>query len=150
MMNSVSFIDTNVWLYRLFDDKKMEMAQRERKRNIAISITSNQGIIISTQVVNEVSANLLKKAAFNEEQIKAVIQSLYRRCTVLEFNLSIFESASNIRSRYNFSFWDSLIVACALEAGASILYSEDMQDGLLVADQLISAQLKLEIVNPFK
>lgn len=143
MTNSASFIDTNVWLYRLFDDKKIELSERERKRNIAISITSTQGIIISTQVVNEVSANLLKKAAFNEEQIKAVIQSLYRRCTVIEFNLSIFESASDIRSRYNFSFWDGLIIACALEAGASILYSEDMQDGLVVAGQL-------EIVNPFK
>ncbi len=143
MSDNRYFIDTNVWLYRLFDDKKIEVAERDRKRNIAISITSNEGIIISTQVVNEVSANLLKKAAFNEEQIKAVIQSLYRRCTVVEFNLNIFESASDIRSRYNFSFWDGLIVACALSARASILYSEDMQDGLIVAGQL-------EIVNPFK
>ncbi|MCC5615801.1 PIN domain-containing protein [Nostoc sp. CHAB 5836] len=108
-----------------------------------MSITSNERIIISTQVANEVSANLLKKAAFNEEQIKAVIQSFYRRCTVVEFNLNIFESASDIRSRYNFSFWDGLIVACALSARASILYSEDMQHGLTVAGQL-------EIVNPFK
>ena len=142
MKNSQCFIDTNIWLYRLFDDQKIELAERERKRNIAISITSNHGIIISTQVVNEVSANLLKKAAFNEKQIKAVIQSLYCRCTVLEFNLTIFESASDIRSRYSFSFWDSLIVACALAAGATILYSEDMHNGLVIANQL-------EIVNPF-
>ncbi|MEH2086233.1 PIN domain-containing protein [Nostoc sp.] len=143
MSSGTSFIDTNVWLYRLFDDNKMEVAERIRKRNIAIAITEAEGIIISTQVVNEVAANLLKKAAFNEAQIKAVIQSLYRRCIVVEFNLTIFESASDIRSRYNFSFWDSLIISCALSARASILYSEDMQDGLVVADQL-------EIVNPFK
>ncbi len=55
---------TNVWLYRLFDDQKIEIAERKRKRNIAI-ITEAEGIIISTQVVNEVSSNLLKKAAFN-------------------------------------------------------------------------------------
>ncbi|MEH2321245.1 hypothetical protein [Nostoc sp.] len=53
-----SFIDTNVWLYRLFDDKKIEVAERDRKRNIAISITSDEGISISTQVVNEVSIYL--------------------------------------------------------------------------------------------
>lgn len=93
--------------------------------------------------MNKVVANLLKKAAFNEVQIKAVIQSLYSRCTVVEFNLTIFESASDIRSRYNFSFWDSLIISCALSARANILYSEDMQDGLVVVS-------KLEIVNPFK
>ncbi len=143
MNYGASFIDTNVWLYRLFYHPKMEAAEREIKRNIAISLTEAEGIIISTQVVNEVSANLLKKAAFNEEQIQAVIQSLYRRCTVVGFNLTIFESASDIRSRYSFSFWDSLIIACAMSAGASVLYSEDMQDGLIVAG-------KLEIVNPFK
>ncbi|MEH2314548.1 MAG: PIN domain-containing protein [Nostoc sp.] len=143
MTSGASFVDTNVWLYRLFDDKKIEVAERERKRNIAITITNAEGIIISTQVVNEVSSNLLKKAAFNEEQVKAVIQSLYHHCTVVEFNLTIFESASNLRSRFNFSFWDSLIVACALAAGASILYSEDMQDGLIIDSQL-------QIVNPFK
>jgi predicted nucleic acid-binding protein len=143
MTNAVSFIDTNVWLYRLFDDQKLEVAERERKRNIAISITSHPEIIISTQVVNEVAANLIKKAAFNEDKIKAVIQSLYSRCTVVDFNLTIFESASDIRSRYNFSFWDSLIVACALGVGANILYSEDMQNGLIVAGQL-------KIVNPFQ
>ncbi len=136
MSLSASFIDTNVWLYRLFDDNKMEVAERTRKREIAIAIRQAEGIIISTQVVNEVAANLLKKAAFNEEQIKAVIQSLYRRCTVVEFNLTLFESASDIRSRYNFSFWDSLIISCALSARTSILYSEDMQDGLVVAGQL--------------
>jgi predicted nucleic acid-binding protein len=43
----------------------------------------------------------------------------------------------------SYSFWANLIVTCALSARASILYSEDMQDGLVVASQL-------EIVNPFK
>lgn len=62
---------------------------------------------------------------------------------MVEFNLTIFESASDIRNRYNVSFWDSLIISCALFARASILYSEDMQYGLVVTGQI-------EIVNPFK
>lgn len=70
MNDDGSFIDTNIWLYRLFDNKKMEVVEIERKRNVAISITEGEGIIISTQVVNEISNNLLKKAAFNEGQIK--------------------------------------------------------------------------------
>ena len=35
----LSFIDTNIWLYRLFDDQSIEPKEREKKRNIAISIT---------------------------------------------------------------------------------------------------------------
>jgi predicted nucleic acid-binding protein len=143
MSSEPFFVDTNVWLYRLFEDKKISLTERERKRNIAITITSDEFQIISTQVVNEICANFLKKAAFNEKQIKAVIQSIYRRCTVVDFNLNILESASDIRSRYNLSFWDSLITASALSARASIFYAEDMQDGLVVNSQL-------KIVNPFR
>ena len=137
------FVDTNVWLYRLFDDQRIEATERQRKRDITIPIIDAAGVIISTQVVNEISVNLLKKAAFNEGQITTAIETLYNRCTVVEFNLAILKSASDLRSRYNFSYWDSLIIASALSAGASIVYSEDMQDGLVVAD-------RLEIVNPFK
>jgi len=43
--------------------------------------------------------------------------------------------------RYGFSFWDGLIVASAIGANATLLYSEDMQDGLLVEQQL-------RIINP--
>jgi predicted nucleic acid-binding protein len=139
----INFIDTNIWLYRLFDDQRIEVAERERKRTIAVSLTESSNLIVSTQVINEISANLLKKAKFDEGRIKSVIQSLYNRCQVIEFNLAILETASNLRTQYHLSFWDSLIVASALSAGANILYSEDMQDGLIIANQLT-------IANPFK
>lgn len=139
----LSFIDTNIWLYRLFDDQRIEVAERERKRNIATLVTDKSNLIISTQVINELSVNLIKKAKFDETQIKTVIQSLYNRCQVLEFDLKILESASDLRKQYNFSFWDSLIVASALAGSAAFLYSEDMQDGLIVSRQV-------NIINPFK
>ena len=139
----LNFIDTNIWLYRLFDDQSIEAVERERKRNIAILITEKSHLIISTQVINELSVNLIKKAKFDETEIKVVIQSLYNRCQVLEFDLATLKSASDLRTQYNLSFWDSLIVASALAAGATFLYSEDMQDGLIVARQL-------NIINPFK
>jgi predicted nucleic acid-binding protein len=139
----LNFIDTNIWLYRLFDDQRIEATERERKRKIAILITEKSHLIISTQVINEISVNLIKKAKFDETEIKVVIQSLYNRCQVIEFDLAILKSASNLRTQYNLSFWDSLIVASALATGATFLYSEDMQDGLTVDGQL-------NIINPFK
>ena len=51
--------------------------------------------------------------------------------------------ASALREQHAFSFWDSLIVASALATNATVLYSEDMQDGLVV-------EKRLRIVNPFK
>ncbi|MBP0015209.1 MAG: PIN domain-containing protein [Roseofilum sp. SBFL] len=139
----LNLIDTNIWLYRLFDDQRIDARERQRKLKIATSITDQSSLTISTQVINEISANLIKKANFDETQIKAVIQSLYNRCQVVEFSLNILQSASDLRINYNLSFWDSLIVASALAGGADFLYSEDMQDGLIVSGQL-------NIINPFQ
>ena len=50
--------------------------------------------------------------------------------------------ASNLRDRYKFAYWDSLIVAAALDTGPDSLYTEDMQHG-----QVIEGRLTL--VNPF-
>lgn len=60
------FLDSNVWLYRLLDNQSLEAEERERKHTIASSLTEVQDIITSTQVINEVCANALRKAAFTE------------------------------------------------------------------------------------
>jgi predicted nucleic acid-binding protein len=83
-----------------------------------------------------------RKAKFTELQTSQLIQTFHGSCEIVELTYLTLVQASNIRSLYNFSFWDGLIVASALEANASILYSEDMQAGLLVEG-------RLTIVNPF-
>ena len=62
---------------------------------------------------------------------------------MVSLDLLVVKNASRLRQQYSFSFWDSLIIDSALEAGVTLLYSEDMQDGILVAGTL-------EIINPFK
>jgi predicted nucleic acid-binding protein len=46
---------------------------------------------------------------------------------VVSLDLLVVKNASRLRQQYSFSFWDSLIIASALEAGVTLLYSEDMQ-----------------------
>ena len=93
-------------------------------------------------MVNEVCVNLLKKAKFSENALRQLIDEFFTRYDVFDLQRSTFLAASDLRDRYSLSYWDSVIVASALETGAEILYSEDMQDGLLVNNQL-------RIVNPF-
>lgn len=50
--------------------------------------------------------------------------------------------AIGVAQRYGFSWFDSLIVAAALECGCQTLYSEDLQHG-----QLLDTTLR--VVNPF-
>jgi predicted nucleic acid-binding protein len=52
------------------------------------------------------------------------------------------QSGLTLSERYGFSHYDSLIVAAALEAGCTDLYSEDMQNGQEIGN-------RLRIINPF-
>lgn len=138
----VSF-DSNIWIYRFMIDPDVEEADDLRKRKIATTLTSEKNIVLTTQIVNEVCAVLLRKANFTETQLQQLIAEFYAGCNVLSVDREAILQASILRSHHNFSYWDSLIVASCLRGEVSKLYSEDMQDGLVVAD-------KLEIINPFR
>lgn len=138
---SPCFIDSNVWLYRFIINPND--ADSIRKQQIATTITNYPNILISTQVVNEVCANLIRKANFDNQQISIFIEELAEGCEILSVSFEIIQSAVTLREQYLISFWDSLIVASAMLGNAKILYSEDMQDGLIINN-------KLEIINPFK
>ncbi len=131
------FVDSNIWLYALLD------MQEEKKRRAAAQIIAQPAIVISTQVINEVCRNLLKSGSFTETEITEYIESAYNRYRVIELTQDVLLQASALRGRYAFSFWDSLIIASALAANVSIVFSEDMQNQLLV-------ESRLRIINPFE
>lgn len=135
---SLCFLDSNIWLYALITSTQTD--KRHEKARYLIS-SKEEVIVTSTQVISEVCVNLLKKSILNEQQIENLIKSFYIKYRVIEINQEILLTASQLRTQYHFSFWDSLIVASALYADTSILFSEDMQDGLIVFN-------KLEIINP--
>ena len=133
-----TFVDTNIWLYAFND------SQDPHKHQLAKAlIRQTPRIATSTQIINEVSLNLVRKFHANEADIRKLVRSFYRKYLVLELNRPVLLHASDLRDTYSFSFWDSLVVASALAVGATTLYSEDMHDGLLI-------QNTLQIVNPLK
>jgi predicted nucleic acid-binding protein len=75
--------------------------------------------------------------------IRDTAEALEEEFELHPVNTSIIKKAIDIKSKYKFSFWDSLIVASALENKCGILYTEDLQHG-----QVIETNLK--VVNPFK
>jgi predicted nucleic acid-binding protein len=130
------FIDTNIWLYAFIQGQNAE------KNEIAKAIIKECEIVISTQIINELCVNLIKKVSFSEIEIQNLITSLYRKYTVFELSQDILIKASKIRTNHSFSFWDSIVAASALDCDADYLISEDMQDGFLLENSL-------KITNPF-
>ena len=134
-LDSTYFIDTNIWLYSFIQSQNTE------KTEIARAIIKECEIVISTQIINEVCVNLIKKVNLSEKKIQNLIESLHKKYTVFELSQDILLMASKIRTNHSFSFWDSIVAASALDC-ADCLISEDMQDGF-------NLENKLTIINPF-
>jgi predicted nucleic acid-binding protein len=134
---SRAFVDSNVWLYAFIE------GDDPQKTAVAKSIVENSSMILSVQVINEVCRNLLRKAKFTESEIQTLIGSFFGKYSVIPCEQTTLLHASELRFKYQFAFWDGLIVATALLADAAIIYSEDMQDGLVVEG-------RLRILNPFR
>jgi len=135
-MTEPSFADSNIWLYAFI------VGQDARKEKVAANLNRTKQVAVSTQVINEVCVNVIRKQKLNETEVKKLIRSFYGKYQVVNLDKDILLKASDLRARYPFSFWDGLIVASALSANTEILYSEDMQNDLQVEN-------KLKIVNPF-
>lgn len=137
-MTDKVFVDTNIWVYLYYieDISKNGIADK--------LITDNfENIVISTQILNELYSVLSKKAVNAKGRINDVIFETIANFNVADISAFDVIKAMEIKDKYGFSYWDSLVIASALESGCSILYSEDMQH-----NQLIEKSLK--IINPFK
>ena len=56
--------------------------------------------------------------------------------------MPLYRHAIDIRFRYGYRFYDSMIIAAALELNCRILYTEDLQHGQKIG--------QLTIENPFR
>lgn len=137
---SADFIDSNVFLY-LFDDTG------DRKFRIATTLVTtavaNGSAVISYQVVQE-TLNVLTS------EIPAPVRPEHARRFLVEVlgplwrvmpSRELYEKGLAVRERYGYAFYDSMIIAAALGAGCSRLYSEDLQHGQQIEG--------LTITNPF-
>jgi predicted nucleic acid-binding protein len=128
-----AFLDSNVLIYALGDEEP----KRGRARDLLAAVPT-----ISTQVVNECSHVLRRKARWPPSQVAAELTLLIGVTRLVEVRMGEVRTARSIAERYGFSHFDSLIVATALAAGCTTLYTEDLQHG-----QVIEGRLTL--VNPF-
>ena len=76
------------------------------------------------------------------QDVQTITKTLSKECQIEPLTESTHFLALDIKERYQFSLYDSLIIASALTAKCSILYSEDMQNGQIIHGQM-------QIINPF-
>ena len=134
MAAAKAFIDSNVILYLLSKDTK--------KADAAEAVLRSGGLI-SVQVLNEIANVALRKIGMSWAETNQFLASIRSLCAVESITVETHDRGRDVAERYGLSVYDSMIVAAALLAGCTVLYSEDMQDGLRVDKQL-------RVANPFK
>jgi len=135
MEDNLVFVDSNIVVYAYSRTEK-------DKQTKASGILTNYDCLVSTQVLSEYCNVCIKKNFISISDIQRDINEILNNCGFYIVNEITINKALFVKNRYGFSYYDSLVVASALECECSILFSEDMQHGQIIENCL-------KIVNPF-
>ncbi len=138
-MSGNVFIDTNILVYLNLDD---QLHKIKRNQSIALlNALESENITISVQVLNEFY-NVLVRHGIDDTLIQKKSRELITALKVLSITEETLYHCWSIRKRFRYSYYDSLIIASAIEGGCHTLYSEDLQHGQKIGRSLI-------ISNPY-
>ena len=136
LMNGKVFLDTNIFIYT-------QSKTEQEKRNIALNTLEKYDCHTSTQVLSEVSNVMIKKLNMPIIEVKEVITAINNCCEVNIITFETVQKALDIKKQYDYSYYDSLILAAAFLSDCDYVCSEDLHDGQIIND-------KLKIINIFK
>ncbi len=127
-------IDTNIAFYAL--------AIKGSKAARAADVMEISDFL-SVQVLNEYAFSVRRKLARDWVDIERDLDLLRNSVpTVHSIDFQANHHAVKLADRYQLSFYDAVMIAVALANGATTLYSEDMQHGMIIDGTLT-------ISNPF-
>lgn len=122
------FLDTNILVYALLDEGT--------KQQTALQLLQS-GCVISIQVLNEFTQVARKKASLEWQEIADLSTAIQTLTEIITLDKNIHNVGLTIANKYGYSFYDSLIIAAALDAGCNLLFSEDMQHGQQIETLII-------------
>lgn len=134
------FWDSNLWVY--LNTFSQDVGDVEKRQVLEKQLLSSAEIVVSTQVVNELANVLFKKYHLSEAEVKSRLEQILLQVEVVPLTEVLSLQALTVKSRYRISWYDSLIVSAALIADCHVLYTEDLQHGLVVEEHL-------QVINPF-
>ena len=128
------FLDSNILVYAFTTDRRAAVAQG----------LLEHGGIISVQGLNEFTNVARRKLAMTWAEVRESLAAIRTLCsTILPIDIETHAEGLRIAEYYGYAIFDALIIASALRANCSTLWSEDMQDGIVIDG-------RLRIANPFR
>ena len=131
------FVDSNIFIYAKI--KAQDLDKHLRAQALLRSLDGE--VVVSVQVLNEFY-NTLIRIGVSDNTIQQSLKKIMQDTHVLSITPTTVAVCWELRSKYKYSYYDSLILSSALESGCTILYTEDMQHGQVIGK-------KIKIINPF-
>ncbi len=139
-MSGRVFFDSNVLIYAFGESEQIKATVAQE---LLLEGGALQNAVISYQVLQECVNVALKKfkPLLSSDEANAFLDEVVADLEVVPWSLDLLKIGLELKQRFQLAWYDSLIVAAALEAKCDTLYTEDLQHG-----QVIDG---LTIVNPF-
>ena len=139
-MSDKFFLDTNIFVYSF--DRNAVAKSRKADELILRALTTQKGMV-SYQVVQEFFNVALRRFAPPMSLVDAqqYLGTVFRPLLSVHSSPALYVEALQLRDRAALSWYDSLIVVAALQAGCDLLLTEDLQHGQRFGS--------LQIANPF-
>ena len=134
-MKDRAFIDTNILLYLYTQDEGHKKLNCEK-------MLFDYDWVISIQVINEFSNIMIRKLSADINEIKNIIEDIIKNFEICEISTETVFKALDLKNKYKYSYYDSLILSSAIENGCKVTFSEDMHDNQKVETTTI--------INPCK
>ena len=133
-MFAKAFFDTNILIY--------SVAEGDARSTQAEQLLASGGVL-SVQALNEFTSVARRKMLMPWREVREALDAFGVLCpSPLPITVETHETALKIAEKHNYNIYDALVVSAALLAGCTILYSEDLDHGQTIGDQLT-------IQNPF-
>ena len=139
-MSGRFLLDTNIFVYT-FDSTAPAKAAKAISL-VKRAITTRIGVV-SYQIVQEFFNVAIRRfeSPMTAAEADQYLGSTFRPLLSVHSSPVLFSEALRLGSKFRLAWYDSLIVAAAIEAQCDILYSEDFQHGQRIES--------VTITNPF-
>ena len=151
-MSAEDFLDTNIFVYMLDDSD--DFKRRRAEELVQRSLERGTGCI-SYQVVQETLNVANKKLGFAADDSRTLMADILAPLWAVYPSTGLYERGLEVRAKYGFGFYDSLIIAGAIQSGCTRLYTEDLQHGqriqsLTIEDPFSTPQRSMDrrVPNP--
>ena len=114
------FLDSNLWIY-LYAKNPPEKFQQV----VEIIKNNSSSLLVSTQVLGELFHVLTRKKFTSKTDAITIISDIVNTFPIQAINTTEVIQALEINAKYNYSYWDSLIIADA----SLVILAEDLGHG---------------------